>query len=305
MDFDANYNSVGLLLTMDGGNDSTSIPDLSPLGQTVTVIGDAKLKTAQSKFGGASCYFDGNGDYLSVPDHAGLEFGAGAFTIEAWIQLAGYSASYSGYYAAAIAGKDSVSDRNWSVNINGTASSWTGLTLMLSDGTPGTVSVSFTFSLNTWYHVAVTRDGSGNVRFFVNGTQAGSTQALAKTVRDGSIANRVGAIAYAGYEYYFKGYIDDLRITKGVARYTANFTPPGALIDGVPVISGTVKVAGSGSAEKVRVYRRDTGAFLAEQTAAANGTYGPLYTRYLGDIRVDFVPPSGYRPLSHTLSPPS
>ncbi len=70
---------------MDGTNGSTAFMDSGNNGKTVTAYGNAQVSTAQSKFGGASAYFDGNGDYLSTPDSDDFYLGNNDFTLEAWV----------------------------------------------------------------------------------------------------------------------------------------------------------------------------------------------------------------------------
>lgn len=291
MSFDASYNAVSLLLPFDGANDSTSFPDLGPLVLSGTITGTVKLKTAQKKYGSASAYFAGSSDKLTYSGTP-FAFDAGDFTLEAWV----YQTTDPASGGVVISVETSAGTNGVTFYLRHSNGGWKPRVRNATTGTGG--NGSNVYALNAWHHVALVRNGS-NYKLYVDGalevTLAASTHTISQIV--------VGHLTDMNSGYGFVGYIDDLRVTKGVARYTSNFTPPGALLDTAPIISGTVKVAGSGSAEKVRVYRRDTGTFLAEATAAGDGTYS-LYTRYLGDIRVDFVPPSGYRPLSHTLSPP-
>ena len=77
--------NVSLLLNGNGDNGSTTFTDSSSYGHTVTPVGDAPLSTTHSKFGGASMYFDGSGDYLSIPDSDQFEIGSGEFPFEAWV----------------------------------------------------------------------------------------------------------------------------------------------------------------------------------------------------------------------------
>jgi hypothetical protein len=89
---------------MDGANNSTTFTDSSLTPKTVFANGDAKISTAQSKFGGSSAYLDGNGDHLSIPNSSDFEFGSGDFTIEFWAYvtaLKGYQAFIAKSYAAA------------------------------------------------------------------------------------------------------------------------------------------------------------------------------------------------------------
>jgi hypothetical protein len=77
---------------MDGADNSTTFTDSSPTAHTVTRSGDAKISTTQSQFGGASAYFDGTGDYLTVANSEAFNFGSGDFTIDCWIRPAAVSA---------------------------------------------------------------------------------------------------------------------------------------------------------------------------------------------------------------------
>jgi hypothetical protein len=204
---DPNFSSVELLLHMDGTNGSTTFTDSSSNSLTVTANGNAQISTAQSKFGGASGLFDGNGDYLLVPAD-GTAIGTGDFTIEGWIRtIAG-----NGYRC--IVSLDPSSDNN-SLYVISNAIIWYD---------SGDRCQSTTFSNDVWYHVAVTRS-SGTVRVFLDGTVSGTT--FSSTANIGNNTTRISTRGAATGEW-FHGYIDDLRITKGVARYTANFTAPTA-----------------------------------------------------------------------------
>lgn len=210
---DADYASVSLLLHCDGTDGSTTFTDNSSSPKTVTRSGDAHIETDQYKFGTASGYFDGTGDYLTASNDGSLNFGTGDFTIECWVRLTeptvyrfllgGASAHYMmvafNYTSNAI--NVGVGNVGWTANFSG-----------------------HSISANTWAHVALTRS-SGSHRCFVNGTQVGTT------VSDTTNYSFPAAGMTVGYQTggsTFYGYLDDIRITKGVARYTANFTAPAA-----------------------------------------------------------------------------
>jgi hypothetical protein len=204
---DPDFSSVSLLLHMDGTNGSTVFTDSSSNALAVTALNNAQISTAQSKFGGASGLFDGSGDYLlSAAD--GTAIGTGDFTIEGWIR----TVDGSSYRCIASLVPDS--DNNSFYVLNNT--------LIWYDG--GVRCQSGTFSNNVWYHVAVTRS-SGTVRVFLDGTVSGAT--FSSTANIGNNTTRIGTRGAATGEW-FHGYIDELRITKGIARYTASFTPPTA-----------------------------------------------------------------------------
>ena len=216
--YDPYYNSVSLLLHGNGTNGSTSIVDSSATPKTVSVFGNAQLSTTQSKFGGSSIYFDGSGDYLSVPNSSSFDFGAGDFTIEMWANLSTISgghhliAKYQTVTGGPFAIYQNASEVGFYSSSNGT--SWN----LVSDLTFGS-----SFTTGVWYHLAVTR--YGNVwATFLNGATV-STITVSGTVVSNSENVQIGrGINTVPTE--FNGYIDDLRITKGVARYTSNFTVP-------------------------------------------------------------------------------
>lgn len=178
-------------------------------------VGDAQISTSTKKFGTGSLKFDGTGNYLQGASSGSLNFGTGDFTVECWIYLNSTSSSQ--------------------VIVGGTASNSFGLRYGTGFGANNGLNIyrsavadleycSFTFSTGQWYHVAVVRSSS-TIKFFVDGVQKTTQGSGGATYNYGAETNiRVGISDSAGEP--FNGYIDDLRITKGVARYTANFTPP-------------------------------------------------------------------------------
>jgi hypothetical protein len=175
-------------------------------------VGNAQLDTTTKKFGTGSLKFDGTGDWLLVPDSIDQRLGTGKFTIECWLYLSATGA------ARGIVGKGT-STTGWLLSTNSSNA------VVFTYGT-STITSTGTLSGTTWYHIAVVREGTGTnqTKIYIGGTNDGTgtvstdfTQTNAGYVG----ANRTGGDA-------LNGYIDDLRITKGVARYTANFTPPTA-----------------------------------------------------------------------------
>jgi hypothetical protein len=226
---DPQFGSVSLLLHGDGTNGSTTITDNSPSPKTVTAVGNAQISTAQSKFGGASVRFDGTGDYLSVPVNSDLSFGTANFTIECWFYIAANSSpnADTNRIAELISSANGFSN-NWELQVTGN-SSVTGSGLLFSNtvaGTGGTISYTGTIIQSTWHHVAAVRSGTTTSIYF-NGTSVASGTLANQTVNQVNPI-WVGGLNLPSYNHNLNGYIDDLRITKGIARYTANFTPPAA-----------------------------------------------------------------------------
>jgi hypothetical protein len=172
-------------------------------------VGNAQISTAQSKFGGGSLYFDGTGDWLKASTGRIADFGTGDFTIEAWVYLLSHDGDQSAVFAG---GLDFTSFTQPNVNIDTTG------TVNLNGNQP----TSNALSLNTWTHIAVSRS-SGTCRIFINGVQGSSAS---NTLNYNGIGCYVGVRVGGSVYGDINGYIDDLRITKGYARYTANFTPP-------------------------------------------------------------------------------
>ena len=197
--FLANFTNAGIY-------DATSKNDLE-------TVGNAQISTTQSKFGGSSMYFDGTGDYLFAPSRA-ITSMAGDFTVEMWI----YRNSGNNFFFTV---GDSVGSSGFELYIGNS-----GANLRLYSGNSVVIDNALTsvnFPTSTWTHVAVVRF-SGSVRMYVAGFQASSTWSSTSTF-SGNI--HVGAEFYNGSVIgTCNGYMQDVRVTNGIARYTSNFTPP-------------------------------------------------------------------------------
>ena len=180
-------------------------------GKIVTANGDAQLATAEKKFGSASLALDGTGDYVDVVSQNDFGFGTGDFTVEAFVYANALSATRSIADFRAGAGTD---DAIFLYAASGVLRVYVSGAVLLDAGT--------TLSLNTWYHVAVARSGS-TIKLFLDGVEVDS----ATDTTDYEVAKPliVGA-RYDGTDLYWNGNIDELRISKGVARYTGTFAPP-------------------------------------------------------------------------------
>ena len=213
---DPSRSNVSLLLHGNGTNGSTTITDNSPSPKTVTAVGNAQISTAiVNQFGSSTgvIAFDGTGDRLSTNIISVI--GTDDFTIEGWI----YVNNLSSLRSFVCLGDDIAANGLLIAITSSGRLGVYGQNLALLIGTTQTISAS------TWAHVACTR-ASGAMRIFVNGAQDGN---VVNTRTYSDTALLVGAELYGGIvSAELNGYIDDLRITKGVARYTASFTPPTA-----------------------------------------------------------------------------
>jgi hypothetical protein len=179
--------------------------------------GDARVRTDVTKYGTGSIYFDGTTDYALANSATHFGYGTGDFTIEFWMYSVNPAANQTVF--SHLTSVNSTQPYIYT-NIN-TIRYYTGGGDRITGGT---------LTANTWYHVALCRS-SGNTKLFLNGTQVGSTYTDSNNY--GTTAPLVLATYYnpAGTivtSNMFNGYLDDVRITKGYARYTGNFTPAGS-----------------------------------------------------------------------------
>ena len=204
---------------------NASIIDNAMMNDLETV-GNAQISNSVSKFGGGSMAFDGTGDWLVTRYNPNLELGSGDFTVEAWVY---FSTLPSNAAAAIVSYGDSDNTPRWLLYYDSRTGSANGLRFSVINGSGSAIILvegggTSGWAANTWYHVAVTRSGS-SWKLFRDGTQTGSTLTDSDSIPTASNNGLVvGAEPNGGIP--LTGYIDDLRITKGVARYTANFTPP-------------------------------------------------------------------------------
>lgn len=217
-----------LLLHMDGTGGSTVFLDSSPQLHTITANGNAQIDMAQSEFGGTSGRFDGNGAYLSAADSADWAFGTGDFTIDFWVRFSSLTNEQM------IVSQLADASNNWYVeklsNANGNKLAFA---FYLGGILKGLYTMANNWSgiaTNTWYHLAFARSGSSGL-IFIDGVSQTLTQGTAFGTNDvGDLAAvlKLGMWDYRGYPFYLNGWLDEVRISKGVARWTTNFTPPTA-----------------------------------------------------------------------------
>ncbi len=206
-----------LMLHGDGIDASTTITDSEITPKTVTANGNAQIDTAQFKFGTASILFDGTGDYLSIPDHVDWD-ATGAYTVDFWVRFA---AAANEMYLVGQMDHSAAANGGWALLVGGA----TGTNLVLDIQNVTVMQPAPSFSTNTWYHVAWTRDTAGDNRLFVDGTQIGSTTNN-NTATSSTEALLIGQQPPTSGGKNLNGWIEELRISKGIARWTANFTVP-------------------------------------------------------------------------------
>jgi len=223
IDTDPYFASVKALLHCNGANNSTTFTDSSSINRTMTAQADAKISTAQSKFGGASAVFDGGADRVVSAASADFVMGTSDFTVECWVYKTG-GETYPRLVFFGSTGWNS--NDSWGL-LAGTAGNANKVILTSYKMGASDLIVSTTNLSAAWNHVAVTRE-SGVFKLWINGTQEGSNSSYTGTATEDSSTNylSVGCSYNGGGGEALAGYVDDIRITKGVARYTSSFTPP-------------------------------------------------------------------------------
>ncbi|MCG3783336.1 LamG domain-containing protein [Delftia acidovorans] len=261
---DSAFASVSLLLHADGANGSTTLTDQSINALVPSALGGAQLSTAQKRYGTASLLSGQSaGAFARYASNPAFGFGSGDFTLEASIYMTGGSGTDRNLLDFRDAnGSDTMT---WFIGTSNRLCIWTGA--LSGDAGPS-------LSQGIWYDVALTR-ASGVFRAFVDGVLVWSAS---PSVDFG--ANRplgVGGAVYAGGVgiSLLPAYIDEVRITKGLARYTSNYTPAGPFPNGAYAISGTVRDdADLPASRTVRAYYRATGALAGSAVSdAATGAY--------------------------------
>ena len=199
--------SCVLYLPFTGVNNSTAIMDYSYYRTLMTAVGDAKISTTQSKFGGSSLYLDGTGDYIYADGSASkYAFGTGDFSISMWI------------YQGAIGVTRILFDGRPPTGIGLYPTFYITSTNLLSfyinsgNVITGTTAMS---STSTWYHVALIRS-SGSTKIYLNGVQEGSTYTDTNAYIVGASRPAIGT-AGDTIAQFFNGYIDELAVYKGLA----------------------------------------------------------------------------------------
>lgn len=179
-------------------------------------LNDAVSSTTQSKWGGSSLHFDGTGDQIFTKSQGNLALKDGDFTIESWVYFdVVYSAGTRGQGVFQYEDDDTLNSFGWPFMAADGNGRW-----QMGYGTGNVSHASEGPSEDTWYHMALVRY-NGTIKLYIDGVEK-----LSQSDSTDYTRTRLVVGAYASNADRLNGYIDDFRITKGVARYTAGFTPP-------------------------------------------------------------------------------
>jgi hypothetical protein len=229
---DPDFASVSLLLPFDGADGNTVFTDASANNHAITRYGDAQISTARWPFSGpgSSLLLDGTVDKLGLPSPlpATLQLDFDPYTVEAWV----YTTSTAAQTVLGNLDNQTGNGHYWMI-INAT---FNGLqTVQWFNPNSGNYAWGTTaLPVSEWHHIAATYDGV-TTRVFLNGLALASRNLNGSSNRNNNVPFYVGASHNVGNLNYtpggsttfnFIGNVSNVRITKGIARYTANFTPP-------------------------------------------------------------------------------
>ena len=235
-------------------NTGHTITDSSASGHTITVAGDVHHTGKQKKVGNTTLNF--NGGHLNIPDSADWDMAGGEFTVEYWV-------------------RGDVTANKMHMGQDGSAGIIRSL-VEAQSGTPKIVAYYYgssaqalisttTFAANTWYHVAIVRNNSGTdaVNLFINGTQE------ATIAPNANMANHSAVLSIGAFGTYVDqnhlGYMDEIRITKGLAVYTGNFTPQTTAL--TTTWSAGTNIAANSTASNVKL-------LIHSEAGGHSGAYG-------------------------------
>lgn len=228
---DPYFASVVLLVGANGTDAATVILDESSYARALNTQGGVQLDTAQAKFGVSSALFDGNLDFFQATDSAELEIGSGAFTYECWVRFNTLVSTTVGNAFGSKWSSSAAAIRSWAFKRD-SATNELKFLYSTTGNAFSTVAFAWTPSTGVWYHIAVDRDGSNDVRLYVDGVMLVKTNIGAAVVFNSTNPFEVGRINNTSTPgpAYMDGWIDEVRLTVGVARYASDggYTVPTA-----------------------------------------------------------------------------
>ena len=208
-----------LLLHMDETNPANLWPDSSVNPKLVTPNGGIQIDAAQFEFGGGSGLFNGRDGYLSVPASADWNFGAGDFTIDGWVKFNSLPAP--GDFQTLVAQADGTNYASFSLYNFAGQLQWE-LSCYESSATVFDMTFDTSVATGTWYHVAMVRQ-SDTWSCYQDGVRVGEEAGDLDIFPDFDLPLLIGNRLDSGW---LDGSLDELRISKGVARWTSDFVPP-------------------------------------------------------------------------------
>ena len=198
---------------------SSKTTEGSATGHTITSVGSTASGTIIPKYGMNSVYFpNGDNDYLQVAASSEHQIYGGNYTVEAWLYPTSFNSQNNVFLSK---GTASAREYHFSISASDFQVYWS-----TDGGSSGSTyfSVSVTNVLNEWAHIAIAKSGN-DITLYKNGNYIGN--GTFTSIYSGNSPTVIGRLwDYTGISHQYRGYISNLRIVKGQALYSANFTPP-------------------------------------------------------------------------------
>ena len=204
-----------LLLDFNGIDRSQNFSDRSHK-HIATAYGGAQIDTAQYKFGSASGLFDGKRDYISLPDSDDWSFGSGDFTVDFWVKFNNVSQDVM-FINQALAG-----GYKWEIKKGGDQLI---MRFIYDNIIKGHYSCPWIPSADRWYHLAFERNGS-KAYIFIDGVAQPLTELASLDANDVGNVESGLVIGSRILDSFLDGFLDEFRISKGIARWITDFTVP-------------------------------------------------------------------------------
>ena len=234
---DSNASSLVFAAPLFGNSqDVSNIINAGTTNKATTDNGSVRSSLVKSNFYGGSYLFDGSDDYISSPYSSDFDFGSGAFTVECWVNT-----TQSGNYPGLVNRWQNANTQCWDLRAT-TTDKGNRATFIYNDGSVKFLDSGRTVNDGKWHHIAAQRSGN-TLSFYVDGVETVS-ESYSGTINQGSDTElRIGY----NDTTYFNGYVNDVRIYKGVAKYNSTFTPasanPDVVLDSPSGVSGGGKLA--------------------------------------------------------------
>jgi hypothetical protein len=221
---DPDFANVVLLCGFEGVDAATTSTDESASAHTLDFNGDAQIDTAQFKFGASSLLLDGaSSENVGLPDSDDWDWAGGEYTAEFWIRFNAISTADQTFFAQ---WNSTLARQSWRLEYSGSDTNLLVFQYKTAGGIQTPISGSWSPVINTWYHVAACRAGN-TLRLFADGVMVASADFSAVTIVNPAQIAWLGA-GNNGSANLFNGWMDEVRFTKGVGRYSSDggFTVP-------------------------------------------------------------------------------
>ena len=257
-------NSLVLALPLNGSNGGTTFTDQSAVikgsgsAKTITVTGNVRTSTLQSKYYGSSALFDGSGDGLKTNSSSDFTFGIGALTLECWLWRTNVTSGYRALLAD---------------NLYGSTGGWSLYTyqdeirLAISGGP--VISADGVVTAQTWTHIALQRGVSNDWTLYVNGVSV-ATATNSTNLTDTYLLVGANNFNSSYPNYVYDGHIQDVRVYKGVAKYSGNFTVTAPSVEPISAVApGSIIANGNSAATNFNPFTTDINAVRGQESGYA------------------------------------